>query len=153
MEKRIPFGGIPFVGIGDFRQVAPVVKGGGRTATRLASIQSSPLWGKFTILRLHSPIRSAQDPQYTAFVDDIGENYMEDHCTLSMLERLPSVEHCIDFLFPTTVLANPLASLKRAFLSPKNSFVDEFNAKVLERLPGEQRASLLLPVTRLFPFL
>ena len=30
---ELPFGGIPFVGLGDFRQVAPVVKGTGSTAS------------------------------------------------------------------------------------------------------------------------
>ena len=38
-----PFGGKPFVGVGDFRQVAPVVRGGGLSAVIDASIRTSNL--------------------------------------------------------------------------------------------------------------
>src|SRR6202034_4108762 len=57
LDKSNPFGNIPFVGVGDFRQVAPVVQGQGSTPSVLASIKSSPLWSRFRILSLNSPIR------------------------------------------------------------------------------------------------
>ena len=69
-----PFGNIPFIGVGDFRQVAPVIKGIGPTTTFDTCIKSSPLWLNFRIYSLHQPIRSASDPGYTKFVDDISEN-------------------------------------------------------------------------------
>ena len=132
----MPFGGIPFVGLGDFRQVAPVVKGTGPTASRMASIKASQIWPIFDILKLHTPIRSAQDPEYTAFVDNIGEDFSHSRVTLDMLETVPSLDHALQFLFPPATLENPLAALKRAFLSPKNREVDEFNDLVLDRLEG-----------------
>ena len=46
-----PFGGISFVGVGDFRQIAPVVKGQGSVATFLASVKSSSLWLRFRQLQ------------------------------------------------------------------------------------------------------
>jgi PIF1 helicase. len=49
-----PFGGIPFVGVGDFRQVGPVIKGLGKMVTLHASIKSSILWPSFKHLCLHS---------------------------------------------------------------------------------------------------
>jgi len=82
MNKDIPFGGIPFLGIGDFRQVAPVVKGTGVTPARLASVKSSPLWDAFHIMKLCAPIRSAQDALYTAFVDNVGEDHEHDRVAL-----------------------------------------------------------------------
>ena len=53
---------------------------------------------------------------------------------LSILQSLSSVEECIDFLYPLDVLQNPTACLRRAFLSPKNVFVDEFNTTVFRKL-------------------
>jgi len=141
-HKDLPFGGIPFLGVGDFRQVAPVVKGAGSTPSRLASIKSSRIWSTFSVLTLQVPIRSAQDPGYTAFVDDIGEDYVHRQVILDLIPTVSSIEDCIDFLFPQAVLTDPLSALKRAFLSPKNVQVDEFNDAVLERLQEPERPSI-----------
>ena len=59
-----PFGGQQVVALGDFRQVAPVVKGGGLTAAFNSSIKSYYLWPHFQILPLTIPIRNASDPKY-----------------------------------------------------------------------------------------
>ena len=152
-KKRRPFGGIPFVGIGDFRQVAPVVKGQGATPARLASIKSSNLWSKFEILTLHTPIRSAEDPEYTAYVDRIGEDYANEQVSIDILQRVRDIEDCIAFLFPPDVLTDPVKCLKRAFLSPRNMYVDEFNNEVLDRLPGDECEYSPLRPRQLSPYL
>jgi hypothetical protein len=65
MGNDIPFGGKLFIGLGDFRQVAPVVRGSsGPTATLNSSIRTSPLWNHFKVLRLTIPVRQAGDPVY-----------------------------------------------------------------------------------------
>jgi hypothetical protein len=132
-------GGIPFVALGDFRQVAPVVKAQGRTAALLASVKSSSTWSAFLIHTLHQPIRSAADPHYTQFVDNIGENY---HQLTVAIDNIPSVhdeDEAIAFLFPPHILRSPIDCLRRAFLSPKNKSVDDFNKRILDLLPGELR--------------
>ncbi|OKP06074.1 hypothetical protein PENSUB_6525 [Penicillium subrubescens] len=51
MEKDLPFGDKLFIGLGDFRQVAPVIRGNsGPTATLNSSISTSDLWCHFQIL-------------------------------------------------------------------------------------------------------
>lgn len=140
-NNDLPFGGIPFVGIGDFRQVAPVVKGAGSGPSRLASVKSSNVWHRFSVLRLHIPIRSARDPVYTQFVDNIGENYLQRRVRIDLLDTVQNLDECVNFLFPPTVLENPLRALKRAFLSPKNYNVDDFNTKVLDCVNDVERAS------------
>jgi hypothetical protein len=132
-----PFGGIPFVGVGDFRQVAPVVKGSGPAASFDACIKSSHLWKHFRILSLHQPIRTASDPGYSAFIDHIGENVTSDCVSLSLLQRTSSVADAIQFLYPPYILSDPTACLRRAFLSPRNAYVDDFNAAILDMLPNE----------------
>jgi len=79
-----PSRGIPFLGLGDFHQVAPVVKGIGCTVSAQASIKQSPLWRQFQILSLTAPVRSVAHPQFTEFVDLIRENYQA-----TILDRLP----------------------------------------------------------------
>jgi hypothetical protein len=119
------------------------VKGSGPTPSRLASIKSSLIWPQFQLLCLDTPIRSAQDPQYTAFVDRIGEDYMQQQVPLHLLEETGSIEDAIDFLFPEDILTDAMSSLKRAFLTPKNLCVDSFNNDVLNRLPGEERPCII----------
>jgi hypothetical protein len=143
MKNNLPFGGIPFIGIGDFRQVAPVVKGSGSTPSQLASVKSSSVWPSFRINALKIAIRSARDPEYTRAVDEIGEDYKNKRIGISFLARLDDIEDSIRFLFPMNILENPLASLKRAFLSPKNCQVDEFNDNILRRLAGHERQFIL----------
>lgn len=136
--KQQPFGGILFIGLGDFRQVAPVVKGSGITPSLLASVKSSPLWSNFDVRTLHLPIRGARDSEYTTFVDRIGEDHAHSHVSLNILSRINTLDEAISFLFPRYILAEPPICLQRALLSPKNSYVDDFNAKILDILPGEE---------------
>jgi hypothetical protein len=74
MDSTHPFGGKIVVGLGDFHQVAPIVKNGGPTQTFMASILSSSLWKKFHTLQLSDPIRNALDPHFSEFIDAIGED-------------------------------------------------------------------------------
>jgi hypothetical protein len=136
-----PFGGIPFVGLGDFRQVAPVVKGQGVVPALLASVKSSYLWPTFRVLSLTYPHRSYQDPGYTMFFDTVGEDHDHPQITIPPLQRINSIDDAVNFLYPIDVLNNPYQCLRRAFLSPKNVDVDDFNENILDQLQGERCAS------------
>lgn len=135
-----PFGGIPFIGVGDFRQVGPVIKGTGPTATFDACIKASSIWPSFRVFTLHQPIRSAADPDYTSFVNNIGQNTEDDYVSLDLLAKTNSTNDAIDFLFPPDVLSDPAICIHRSFLSPQNVYVDEFNHAILHHLNEEERA-------------
>ncbi|CAG8496235.1 7053_t:CDS:2 [Cetraspora pellucida] len=134
-EKDIPFGGKPFIGVGDFRQVAPVVKNAGKSSTIDASIKTSYLWKYFNLRTLNQPIRNASDPIFTEFIDNIGENWQEREITLDIFETTYDIEEAISFLYPVNSFSNFTALQKRAFLSPRNVLVDDFNYKILNILP------------------
>lgn len=157
MENEDPFGGKVFVGVGDFRQVAPVIKGNpSSTATLDASIRSSSLWQTFTILRLHAPIRNASDLEYSKWVDLIGEGKYNAELQLAqntegkeslgtefksttqidlpLIQPLYDLEEAIEFLFPDNILHDPKLTAGRSFLSPINVHVNDFNTEVLKRL-------------------
>ncbi|KAG1846202.1 hypothetical protein DFJ58DRAFT_799449 [Suillus subalutaceus] len=53
------------------------------------------------------------------------------------MTRDSNFEDTINFLFPPHVLEDAETCLQRAFLSPLNIYVDEFNDKILEKLPGD----------------
>ena len=133
---NLPFRGKTLIGTGDFRQVAPVVYGAGEFASLAASVKSSHLWPSFQIFTLSTSIRGINDPGYTAFVDRIGEHCSPDRLFLPLLHSTMNINDAIPFLFPPHILQQPLSCLDRAFLSPRNIFVDKFNKKILDSLPG-----------------
>jgi hypothetical protein len=137
MDNNLPFGGKVLIGLGDFRQVAPVVPGGGETATYLASLLSSSLWRHFHFVELLAPIRNACDPDFSKFVDNLGEDPALQQVNIDpFIKRCPSLQQAQDLLFPTTMLAHPETCVKRAFLTPLNTDVDRFNTAILDRLMG-----------------
>lgn len=144
MGVERPFGGKVFLGLGDFRQVAPVVKGSGPTATYEASIQSSHLWPHFKVLTLDMPVRNVSDPEYSVWVDSIGEGANQHNqplidISLDLIDEIGTYEEIIEFLFPHTIMDNYDEISKRSFLSPLNIHVDEFNNLMLEQLPSSDR--------------
>lgn len=137
-----PFGGIPFIGVGDFRQVAPVVRNGGETATLLASIKSSSLWNTFQLRTLTIPMHSASNLFLTGLVDSIGEDTSGSRVQLHDFPHVDSLTDAGQFLFPNHVLFQPDECLTRAFLTVLNVDVDVFNQHVMDRLEGPQGKSL-----------
>jgi hypothetical protein len=120
---------------------APVVRYGGRTAITKASIRTQPIFSHFEILHLDTttPIRQSTDPDFANFLNNIGDDYLHDTVDLGRLSHCHSVNTVLDFVFPHNIVSNPHLCIKRAILSPFNVFVDEFNSKISDRLPGENR--------------
>ena len=135
--SALPFGGVLFLGVGDFRQVAPVVRNQYKTGVIDSSIRSSHLWPKFRILRLHAPIRNANDPAFSTWVDEVGE----DSNGLGSVDataqiQCSSIDAARSWLFPSEVLREPEVCAGRAYLTTLNADVDDFNTRVFESLSG-----------------
>lgn len=132
-----PFGGKHFIGVGDFRQVAPVVRGGGLSAAIDASIQTSSLWPRFTLSKLEQPMRNAADLEYCNYVDGIGEDVEHSYTIqLQYLERVDTINAALQWLYPQSVLEDSQRCIQRSFLTTLNTCVDELNDIVLQQLPG-----------------
>ena len=130
-----PFGGKPFIGVGDFRQVAPVVRGGGLSAAIDASIRTSALWPRFTLTKLEQPMRNAADLEYCNYVDGIGEDVEHTHTIqLQYLQRIDTINAALQWLYPRPVLEDPQRCIQRSFLTTLNACVDELNDIVLQQL-------------------
>ncbi|GJE90163.1 ATP-dependent DNA helicase PIF1 [Phanerochaete sordida] len=147
MDNDLPFGGKVFVLLGDFRQTCPVVRHGSRADVVDASIKSSSLWRHFTIFRLTTPIRNAEDPEFAEFVDAIGDGAGPD-VALDMLDRVDTEAGLIDFVFPDSVLTQPHLCCRRSILAPTNAQVDAYNETIVSRVHGEQRTYLAADVEK-----
>ena len=144
MGNDLPFGGKLFIGLGDFRQVAPVIRGSsGPTATLNSSIRTSDLWENFKILRLTIPIRNAGDPVYSRWVDQVGDGITPYETSVSLLHlhHLETLDDAASFLFLDDALQTSPAAVHRAFLSPFNARVDIFNTLMLDHLTGSASIS------------
>jgi PIF1-like helicase len=126
MSNNLPFGNKTFVALGDFRQVAPVIRRtSAPTAVFDSSIRSSSLWTHFRVLYLTRPIRNAADPTYTEWVDRAGDGVppLDKTVPLHHLTQIHSMNEAADYLFPDDI----------SFPSPFNLRVDEFNSLMIDR--------------------
>jgi ATP-dependent DNA helicase PIF1 len=94
-----PFGGKTVILLGDFRQTCPVIRRGSRADVIHASIKSSPFWPLFNTFHLTQPIRNAEDEEYAAFLDTIG-NGAGSNIDLSTLPKTNSRHETVQFVFP-----------------------------------------------------
>ena len=136
--------------MGDFRQIAPVITNGSRQEIVNASIKSSSLWTKFTILQLNINMRliqnndnSEEQRQYGELLLAIGEgenNFDADMQEwdkqsgkqLFVISNLPFIhteEVAIHFIYPNEII-NPNNAQECAFLAITNKDVDEWNTKI-----------------------
>jgi len=82
-------------------------------------------------------MRQASDPEFSQFLDTIGDDSEHDEVDLSRLNHTNLVEDAVNFVFSPDVVCDPETCVDRAILSPFNEYVDQFNSEVLGRLPGE----------------
>ena len=154
--KETPCGGKVFVCCGDFRQIPPVIPGGGRSTIVEASIRSSPLWTEFALRNLTHPQRDASDAGYSHFIDLVGDGDVsathsvdrDTHLTkMEPMSATTSEEEAIQFVFPD--VNNTFECSDRAIITGTNVRVDELNSKILTKLDGP--VMTLHSVTRLDP--
>jgi PIF1-like helicase/Helitron helicase-like domain at N-terminus len=135
---QTPFAGKVVVMGGDFRQVLPVVKGGGRAKQVTMGMKNSCLWPLVRTIKLTQNLRAgAEQVAFAQWLLEIGEG------------RTP--EPAGHLLIPASIMstgdmiAEVFSDLTGggegdcAILCPKNSDCDAMNRRVLERLPGASR--------------
>jgi ATP-dependent DNA helicase PIF1 len=138
MYNDQPFGSKIVVLLGDFRQTCPVIRKGSRAQVVNACIQKSPVWQEFVIRKLLHPIRNAEDPWFSAYVNNIGDGAGPE-IPLDMLDTTTSASELTAFVFPSHILNQPLECLKRAILAPTHAQVDSYNNEILSRVDGISR--------------
>jgi len=130
-----------FLGIGDFCEVAPVIRVGRKTDTNDVSIVWCPQWHSYSLLHVSEPICNASDPQSVQWVHNIGQGTGRiDYADIS-LNKIPDVYNIDDAIavqYPPETLANPEQTICNSFLIPFNFYNDIFNHSMLNHVPNEQ---------------
>ena len=148
-DSKQLFGGKVVVFGGDFRQVLPVVQKGRKEEIIDATIVKSYLWPLLTKISLTENMRARFDPYFSDFLLRVGDGkepttdaekikipasmiipYKEDNISLKAL---------IDVTFPNLndYYENIDTMTNRAILTPKNDYVDDINALLIEQFPGD----------------
>jgi hypothetical protein len=137
------FGGLPFLGGGDFAQTLPVVEGANSTTTINASLTQSMLWPFFQILNLRENMRLVMGSDNTAFAAFIKNMSYDKALYETGVITLPDYVRCvyseqdlIDQIYPPENLAQSGCHSDlyrgRAILAVRNVDVNDLNEIILQ---------------------
>uniref|UniRef100_A0A914H7G4 ATP-dependent DNA helicase n=1 Tax=Globodera rostochiensis TaxID=31243 RepID=A0A914H7G4_GLORO len=146
--ENIPFAGKVVVLGGDWKQLAPVIPGGGHLDQKNASVKSSTLFKHFTTIRLTANHRlQAGQGHYRNFLMRVGSGLLNNanlRIKLPTCMVEPDRDALINFVFPPEILKDPIAHWAelegRAILCPLNRETLELNNIIMDRLPTRERA-------------
>ncbi|XP_041001530.1 uncharacterized protein LOC121247218 [Juglans microcarpa x Juglans regia] len=150
-DSELTFGGKVVVFCGDFRQVLPVVRKGTRQQQVDSNLVSSYLWPTLIKLHLTENMRARLDPVFSEYLLELGNGMppitvdetikIPDGMLVPYEDDCTSLNHLIDAVFHDIhgYSINISAMTNRAILTPKNSYVEEINALLIHRFPGELR--------------
>ena len=145
VKKRF-MGGVVFVCAGDFRQILPVVRGGGRSDEIDCCIKSSYFWEFLTHLELTQNVRLKTDDvlniQFAKELLEMGKTHNEEYTFppnfgVTVDDRKELVKRVYDNFEDNFLNASYFE--KRAIISPTNDDVDCKNDMVFERLNTEEK--------------
>ena len=154
-EKDALFGGLTVLFAGDWRQILPVIRHGGRPQIVEACLKHSPIWDAVEKLELSENMRvkkSSGDASasFADFLLKVGDGKLEILRDLGPYKvRLPdhlmlnsdSLDDLCQFVFQDLQhnFTNPTWLCSRAIICPTNSAVDEVNDVMISKFPGESR--------------
>ncbi|XP_016206591.2 uncharacterized protein LOC107646964 [Arachis ipaensis] len=161
-NANLPFGGKVVVFGGDFRQILPVIPGGGRTEIVNASICSSYIWDYCSVLRLTKNMRldessHANNDELALFSqwilnvgdgniggpnDGISEIMIPTELLISNFED--PVSSIVDCIYPN-LLENHLNSnwlQSRAILCSTLDVVEKVNQYIIMKISGDEKIYL-----------
>uniref|UniRef100_A0A183BNP0 ATP-dependent DNA helicase n=1 Tax=Globodera pallida TaxID=36090 RepID=A0A183BNP0_GLOPA len=145
--KSLPFAGKAVVIGGDWKQLTPVILGGGHLDQLDASVKNSILFKHFTTRRLVANHRlQAGQQRYRDFIKRVGIGIINDNrqfikLPVTMVE--PDREKLLKATFPDELLKDPLDNWEelagRAILCPLNRETFELNDIIMDQLETTER--------------
>lgn len=129
-DSEEPFAGKCFIFGGDFRQVLPVIKKGGRQQIVQASLKCSQFWPLMTVIKLRKNMRAADSScNFAEWLLRVGNNEIKN-VDISDLKT----DDVINELYPNNLSIQQMTD--RAILASRNDAVRIINSKILDKIPG-----------------
>lgn len=167
-NEIVPFGGVPVVLGGDFRQILPVVPKGSRSAIIDASITNSKLWRHVSMLSLNINMRLLNPSLPTTQRDELDSfgkwllavgdgtvpiakkdgdsqpTWIEIPHDLLIMTDGDKIAAVVREVYPDFLAhyKDPSYLASRAIVCPNNSIVDEINDYVVSLVPGDKKEYL-----------
>ena len=152
-KPGVPFGGLTVLFSGDWKQILPVVKHGGRAQIVDACLKQSHLWQHVTELTLSKNMRLEAHPEnldFASYLIDLGNGQLPIHKELGDFKvRIPNeslhssndLKDLCTFVFEGIAENYQDASwlCSRAIIASTNANVDHINSIMMEQFPGECR--------------
>ena len=141
MQTEVPFGNKTMLLGGDFRQVLPVVRKGGRAEMVAACIKNSPLWRHFLVFHLRQNMRvSGSANDWKKYLLDIGDGKLpsDENNEIHIPQELLSRRSLADEIFAPFFNGQSSDLSKMVILTPKNAESLRISNYILERMPGEE---------------
>jgi PIF1-like helicase/Helicase len=157
--EELPFGGLVVVMGGDFRQVLPVIRRGGRATIVHSTVLNSKVWKTSSVIimqlsdnmRLRMDLETTRnDPEFqevlshfASFLLRIGEDVETSPINLpSYISQANEINELIEHVFDNPTSDNPAYWFERAILCPKNRDVQKINDMVTSTLPQHEHIFL-----------
>ena len=152
-KPGIPFGGLTVLFSGDWKQILPVVKHGGRIETVDACLKQSYIWQHVTELTLSKNMRleaNHENQEFASYLIDLGNGRLPIFKELGdfkvkipneLLHSSDDLSSLCAFVFESIAenFQNPSWLCSRAIIASTNDHVDQINSLMMEKFPGEQR--------------
>lgn len=156
-QNKHPFGGKVMILGGDWKQLTPVVPGGGKAEQIAASIKMDKLFAEnfetlrysfcvqiyiiYKCLRLTINMRATPDQlKLREWLAEIGTNNT-DCLSIPKENQSSDLQEIIDFCFPAELFDNPLGHADKiceaALLCPRNEDVYKINESCITRMRGK----------------
>ncbi|XP_041001096.1 uncharacterized protein LOC121246852 [Juglans microcarpa x Juglans regia] len=145
----LPFGGKVIVFGRDFRQVLPVIRKSTKEQQIDASLVSSYIWSILKKIKLTENMRARLDPNFSQYLIEVGngnasitidENIkIPEQMIIRYNNEVESLNSLLDIVYGNmSNYSNNLTEMaNRAVLTLKNLSVDEINAILIDRFPGD----------------
>ena len=148
-----PFGGLPTLVCGDWRQILAVVKNGTYADTVNETLKRTPMWEHMTKFKLTANLRLQKckssnaklQQEWAETVLGIGNGTVGPFVRLHDEICMPADSTCYDLIHhvygdirndPQQRTPKELGS--KAILTPLNDTVDDLNCEIVRMLPGEE---------------
>lgn len=145
-NDALPFGGIPVLLGGDFRQILPVISHANISQMLNACLKKSFLWNDVQYLQLSENMRLDPDSQNRKeFLLALGEGRLQTedqygHSFIEIPNELLSAQTLDDLIRQTFGdISETTDFTNKAILTPLNQTVHRLNSKITEQFPGESQ--------------